>query len=82
MTELVHPRDEARRIRAALLERAIERLTRAMGTVGDGDVADLVRERASMRAELEALTRDWNVVGAASKAELTRAHAIAPSLRA
>jgi hypothetical protein len=45
-----------------LLERAIERLTRAMGSVDDGDVADLVRERASMRAELEGLTRGQNVV--------------------
>ena len=48
--------------RVALLERAIERLTRAMGTVDDGDVADLVRERAAMRGELEGLTRDRNVV--------------------
>jgi hypothetical protein len=45
-----------------LLERAIERLTRAMGSVDDGDVADLVRERARMRAELEGLTRGQNVV--------------------
>jgi hypothetical protein len=33
-----------------------------MGTVDDGDVADLVRERAAMRGELEGLTRDRNVV--------------------
>ena len=48
--------------RVALLERAIERLTRAMGTVDDVDIADLARERAAMRGELEGLTRDRNVV--------------------
>jgi hypothetical protein len=35
------------------LKQAIERLTRAIGSAGDDEIADLVAERRAMRLELE-----------------------------
>lgn len=47
--------DTAADIRRAALEAAIDRLTRAMATVADDAIPELVAERAAMRAELRAL---------------------------
>jgi hypothetical protein len=48
--------------RAAVLEAAIEGVTRALGTADDGVIPELVAERRAMREELERLRRDENVV--------------------
>ena len=50
--------------RVADIERAIERVTRALGAADDAEIPVLVAERAAMRAELRALleTGAGNVV--------------------
>jgi hypothetical protein len=48
--------------RAAVLEAAIERVTRALLTAADEVIPELVSERRAMREELEELRRSENVV--------------------
>jgi hypothetical protein len=48
--------------RAAALEAAIERVTRALVTATDEVIPELVAERRAMREELEGLRRGENVV--------------------
>jgi hypothetical protein len=45
-----------------MLEAAIERVTRALGTAADEVLPELVAERRAMREELEGLRRGENVV--------------------
>jgi hypothetical protein len=48
--------------RAAVLEAAIDRVTRALASAADEVIAELVAERRAMREELEALGSGQNVV--------------------
>jgi hypothetical protein len=48
--------------RAAVLEAAIERVTRALVTAADAVIPELVAERRAMREELEGLRLGENVV--------------------
>jgi hypothetical protein len=48
--------------RAAVLEAAIERVTRALGSAADGVIPELVAERRAMREELEELRRGRHVL--------------------